>query len=463
MTAKIKPLFERFHRIPENLPPEYHTHEAYRSYVWSNYTYLLAATIHLLFILMFALIGANLLALFNIVSVIIWFGCVHMNLRGHYMSAFLLGDAEILAHGLLAMIFIGWDSGFQYYLLIMPMAVFLSAFDVFFKSISAVIHCLAFIAFHYYFNSSTPFYSLNPTVLNILYYANITSLCAVMALFSYNYARITREAEEKSEQEHQRANSALIERNRILVRLNAELAEAAEYVRTMHPDPILEGKIRTDWRFVPSACLGGDAVGYFWIDDERFAVYLIDVSGHGVGAALLSVSVMNALRSKSLPGADFKDPEQVLSALNATFPSEENNDMFFTIWYGVYNKTTRELTYASGGHPPAILFTGIAADEPGIVKLHTPNYIIGGLPELTFQKQQCQIAENSTLYVFSDGVYEVEKPDGSMWRLKEFFDLFHQDKDRSQSRLDLLYSHAMSLGNSENLEDDFTIVEVAFA
>jgi sigma-B regulation protein RsbU (phosphoserine phosphatase) len=58
---------------------------------------------------------------------------------------------------------------------------------------------------------------------------------------------------------------------------------------------------------------------------------LIDVSGHGVGAALLSVSVMNALRSQSLPDTDFKDPEQVLASLNVAFPGEENNDMFFTI------------------------------------------------------------------------------------------------------------------------------------
>jgi serine phosphatase RsbU (regulator of sigma subunit) len=60
---------------------------------------------------------------------------------------------------------------------------------------------------------------------------------------------------------------------------------------------------------------------------------------------------MNALRSQSLPNTDFKDPEQVLASLNAAFPSEENNDMFFTIWYGVYTEITCELTYASGGHP----------------------------------------------------------------------------------------------------------------
>jgi len=95
--------------------------------------------------------------------------------------------------------------------------------------------------------------------------------------------------------------------------------------------------------------IGGKLYGFH-------TVYLIDVSGHGVGAALLSVSVMNTLRTQSLPDTDFKDPESVLNSLNTAFPGEENNDMFFTIWYGVYNKNSREFIYASGGHPPALLF-----------------------------------------------------------------------------------------------------------
>ena len=73
---------------------------------------------------------------------------------------------------------------------------------------------------------------------------------------------------------------------------------------------------RIDWKFIPSTSLGGDAFGYYWLDEDHFVISLIDVSGHGVGAALLSVSVINALRSQSLPDTDFKDPEHVLKSLN---------------------------------------------------------------------------------------------------------------------------------------------------
>jgi phosphoserine phosphatase RsbU/P len=102
--------------------------------------------------------------------------------------------------------------------------------------------------------------------------------------------------------------------------------------------------VRIDWKFIPSNSLGGDAFGYHWLDDDNFAIYLLDISGHGVGAALLSVSVMNALRSESLLNTDFCEPDQVLASLNHAFPGEQHNDMFFTIWYGVFNKSSYSLT-----------------------------------------------------------------------------------------------------------------------
>ena len=67
-----------------------------------------------------------------------------------------------------------------------------------------------------------------------------------------------------------RPTTALIERNQALKFLNQELADAADYVRTILPEPITEGPIRTDWRFIPSTSLGGDAFGYHMVDDRSF-------------------------------------------------------------------------------------------------------------------------------------------------------------------------------------------------
>src|SRR5262249_34667110 len=116
--------------------------------------------------------------------------------------------------------------------------------------------------------------------------------------------------------------------------LAAELAEAAAYVRSLLPSPLV-GEVETDWSFQPSEQLGGDAFGYRYIDDDHLAVYLLDVCGHGVGAALLSVSVLNTIRSENLARVDFRQPEAVLAGLNRVFRMERQNNLFFSIWYGV--------------------------------------------------------------------------------------------------------------------------------
>ncbi|MBT8350351.1 MAG: SpoIIE family protein phosphatase [Deltaproteobacteria bacterium] len=239
---------------------------------------------------------------------------------------------------------IGWDAGFQYIVLVQPVCVFVFHWNTVRKVIVASIYCFAYIAMSYYANIAVPIIELSQIYIAVLNYGNIIVVCLILTSLGYIYTRSAITAEEKLEEEHQKTKAALIERNQALKLLNQELADAADYVRTILPEPITEGLIQTNWRFIPSTSLGGDAFGYHMVDNNHFAIYLIDVSGHGVGAALFSVSVMNVLRSQSLRNTDFKDPEQVLEALNIAFPGEENNDMFFTIWYGVYKKSTRTIS-----------------------------------------------------------------------------------------------------------------------
>jgi len=135
------------------------------------------------------------------------------------------------------------------------------------------------------------------------------------------------------------------------------------------------------------------------VDDDNLAVYLLDVSGHGVGAALLSVSILNALRSQTLSETEFKNPGEVLSALNGAFPGEKHDDMFFTIWYGVYTKSTRTLNYASGGHPPALLFSASKKQRFEMIPLRTKNNVIGAMPNVTYHNKKQLIQANSNLFI----------------------------------------------------------------
>lgn len=269
---------------------------------------------------------------------------------------------------------------------------------------------------------------------------------------------------------HSTGYNRLLERNEAYRRLSEsqkklqdELNEAATYVTGTLPHKIEKGPVRAYWRFIPSTQLGGDIFGYHWIDDDHFALYLLDVCGHGVGAALLSVSVMNVLRSNSLPNTDFLDPSQVLSALNERFPMEDHNDMFFTMWYGVYNKSNRKLVFASGGHPPAILVSGPNRKQVAKKELATAGLVIGGMAGVPFESSAITLEKYAKLYVFSDGVYEIAKADGSTYQLNEFIDILSQHAmEDGEKDLDRVVKLAKELNGPGSFADDFSIVEFLF-
>jgi len=255
-------------------------------------------------------------------------------------------------------------------------------------------------------------------------------------------------------------NQSLLERNKVLKQLNNELSNAAGYVKTVLPQKISSGTVLTDWRFIPSTSLGGDSFGYHWLNKDHFALYLIDVSGHGWAAALLSVSVINVLRSHALPNTDFHKPEQVLFALNNTFPSERHNDMFFTIWYGVYCILSRQLIYASGGHPPALLFSDVSSENAQIEQLRTPNLIIGGKPDTLYQSKVQEVSIAAHLFVFSDGVFDITKSDGSIWGFNGFLEFMVESSKEDQSILCSLLSYAQQLSQKVTFDDDFSVLEI---
>ena len=241
-------------------------------------------------------------------------------------------------------------------------------------------------------------------------------------------------------------------------KLADEVARAAEYVTSLLPQPITHGGVTTVWRYVPSATLGGDSFGYHWIDDRHFAFYLLDVCGHGVGSALLSVSALNVLRSQSLPNVDFREPAAVLGGMNASFQMEKQNDLYFTMWYGVYDRQTRRLSYACAGHPPALLFTGSEAP----IQLATQNFFIGGFPDKPFLADEILVPAHSRLYLFSDGVYEVDSPDGEMWTLEGLLDFLQSSAADSGQEIDVLWKKLQEMHGNDILDDDFSLLRVDF-
>lgn len=240
--------------------------------------------------------------------------------------------------------------------------------------------------------------------------------------------------------------------------LNEELAQAANYVTSLLPKS-LSGKIDITSQFLPSAQLGGDCFDFYWLDDEHLVFYVLDVSGHGLGAALPSVSIQQVMRSQSLPNTDFYDPASVLKGLNQIFQMSSQNPRFLTLWYGVYCASDRMLTYASAGHPPALLVKPNDYIQPIGQSGQIP---IGMFPDSSYQCSQCCIEPGSTLYGFSDGVYEIQLADGSCWDHSGFGNMLEGLHQTGPVSVSDVLNKIYHLQNIEAFEDDCSLIQLCF-
>jgi serine phosphatase RsbU (regulator of sigma subunit) len=241
--------------------------------------------------------------------------------------------------------------------------------------------------------------------------------------------------------------------------LDRDLRKASKYVLSLLPAPLTVGPVRANWRYVPSTQLGGDAFGYDWLDPDTFMFHLIDVSGHGVGSAMHSVTVLNVLRQRALPGVDFKNPAAVLSSLNERFQMDSHSGMYFTMWYGIYRPGDRTLTFGSAGHHPAFL---VAPDRQESQPLGAPALMIGAMPASEYQVQQTTVPAGSALYLFSDGVVEIETKDEKQWSLADFLPLLLEQPHPGTSEAERLYQAVTQAARPGPLDDDFSLLVLTF-
>jgi len=266
-------------------------------------------------------------------------------------------------------------------------------------------------------------------------------------------ARILKAA--KAEAALKQSEAKLLEQNN---RLQAELNQAADYVGSLLPQPLTE-KINIEQHFAPSAQLGGDIFDYYWLDPNHLVIYLLDVAGHGVRSALLSISVLNILRSQSLYNTDFYEPWTVLTELNRTFQMNETGDNYFTIWYGVISLSEREIVYASAGHPPGIL---VNRNNQDIKYLDNNNIPIGMLDDYPFEQNFYSISKDDNLYILSDGVYEIPQIDGKIWGFDNLVRLIQKYQDNNNFNLAKVWQFVKKQHKDKVLDDDFSLLKITF-
>jgi serine phosphatase RsbU (regulator of sigma subunit) len=241
--------------------------------------------------------------------------------------------------------------------------------------------------------------------------------------------------------------------------LDRELQRASAYVQALLPPPSHEGPVRCDWIHVPCARLGGDAFGYGQFANDLFGAYLIDVAGHGAGAAMLAVAVMSQLRQHTLPDTDMRSPAQVLTTLNRLFQMDEQAGLYFTMWYGVYDAKSRRLTYAAAGQHAALM---VPPDRSHAIPVGNRNTVIGAMPDVIYNEATVEVPPGSTIYLFSDGVFEIIDRTGLQWSIANLERLILEPRNEGMDETQRLFHSVRQAAVPGPFEDDFSLVVAQF-
>ena len=214
----------------------------------------------------------------------------------------------------------------------------------------------------------------------------------------------------------------LLDANKKLAR-DLEVAARVQQAQLPAKSPSF-GRCEVAWSYKPCDELGGDFLNVFQLDDDHIGLYLLDVTGHGVPAALVSVAVSRALqpsqfdtcivskpvRSQNarVESLNLTPPAGVAEILNRRFPTDGSMGQFFSLIYAVLNPATGQLHLVSAGHPPPVFVRN--GHRPGYLEvLNGPP--IGVLqPEhiayQPYEEYSIDLRRGDRLFFYSDGVTE---------------------------------------------------------
>ncbi len=249
-----------------------------------------------------------------------------------------------------------------------------------------------------------------------------------------------------------------------------DLRAAAWMQQKLLPPPALQANgLRCQWRLEPCGYLAGDIFNFFALDNHEVGFYLLDVSGHGVPAAMLSVTLSKILTPDGTHGSPLKrlnretqqseisSPHDVICELNRRFQS--NDDRYFTMIYGVFDRRSSMLRIAQAGHPGPIL-----------IRRHGPPQILGsggmpvGLwPDIDFDCVEVPVHAGDRLLLYSDGVTECAPSHGEIFGEERLLAYLSRVASQSLDELpDGLLKEIRAWRNNAESLDDVSLLAIEF-
>jgi phosphoserine phosphatase RsbU/P len=272
----------------------------------------------------------------------------------------------------------------------------------------------------------------------------------------------------RMEDELRRSAAALEEANARLKtaneRMRAELEAAALVQRSLLPASLPEiAGVQIAWRFRPCSELAGDLLDVFRLGESKVGFYVLDVTGHGVAASLLSVSVSHALaphaERSAFRGAKegFSEPYEVVRRLNEDYAARGGPLQLFTICCGTLDLETLELSYVSAGHPGPLR----VARDGGVELLHVPGLPVGVMRGVAYEGASVRLEPGDRFFVYSDGLPESVRAGGEQLGEERLGEIVRDGRDVVlETCLDRVVQAAVAWSAPKEPHDDISLVGI---
>lgn len=267
-----------------------------------------------------------------------------------------------------------------------------------------------------------------------------------------------------------RSVSRLLEHEQLLAERNATISRAKERIeddiraaasaqRRLLPQPHVALRDCTfHSTFAPSNILSGDMFAFFELTQDLTAFYAIDVAGHGVHAALLSVALGHLLtaehiRQMVLQPDGALDPARLVHSLNQRF-FDADGDEYFTMFCGVFDRSTDKLHYCQAGYPSPVL---LAAD--GACKLvGAGGFPVALVEDMEFSNDCMDFSSGQSLVLVSDGAHEAENSTGEAFDETRVVAAICDQAENPAGIPDHLAGELRSWRRGKTLDDDLSVL-----
>jgi sigma-B regulation protein RsbU (phosphoserine phosphatase) len=250
-------------------------------------------------------------------------------------------------------------------------------------------------------------------------------------------------------------NARLVEQERQRQRLEQELSIAREIQQALLPSGFRNSPhLAVTGINSPCLAVGGDYFDVFPITDDRTAFLIADVSGKGLGAALLTTMLQGALTGMTI-GAD---PARIFQLINRFLCEHAEVGRYATMFFGILSPNGR-LEYINAGHPLPVLLRRGEVTEPFI----EGSFPIGLIPETNYVTSRAELQPNDTLVLFSDGVTEAMNPDEQMFGVSRLCEVLAGQQNASLDHLQkAILESVQNFTRGASQGDDVTLLLIRY-